>query len=233
MQLASVPLARALAYIETTELNPKGSAFFPALIEKIVERFEFQKYPQTFEQTNEDKGVEFFEGRWNGVNVNKLAIFTGAIIVDTSASTTESERIIDEALLWGAADLGLNYKTGMIQRRQYVSDIVFYSNIRLLEVHPAFTKLQRAVTDAGEKYLWQRREYDLTHFGLDFDKTLAPLISAPFSIQRRGNALFATNKYFSEAPFPTEVHIRLLEQLESDLTSNAEKEGNRAIRLED
>ncbi len=214
-----MPLARALAYVETTELNPKGSVFFPELIKRIVERFEFQKYPQSYEQTNEDKGVEFFEGRWNGVNVNKLAIFTGALVVDTSASTAESERIIEEALVWATTDLGLDYKPGMIQRKQYISDIVFYSDIKLLAVHSAFVNLQKAITDAGEKYLWQRREYDLTHFGLDFDKTLTPLISAPFSIQRRGNALFTTNKYFSEAPFPTDVHIKLIEQLEADLST--------------
>jgi hypothetical protein len=220
MQLASVPLARVLAYIEGTELNPHGSAFFPELMQKIIERFEFQKYPQSFEETDEQKGVNFFEGRWNGVNVNKFTIFTGALIVDTSASTADSERILEEALLWAAADLGLNYKPGMIKRKQYISDLLFYSDIRLLAVHPAFVNLQKAVTDAGEKYLWQRREYDLSHFGLDFDKTLTPLISAPFSIQRRGNALFTENKYFSEAPFPTDIHISLVEQLEADLSSD-------------
>jgi hypothetical protein len=217
MQLASVPLARVLAYIEGTELNLGGSVFFPELIQKIIERFEFQKYPQTFEETDEDKGVNFFEGRWNGVNVNKFSIFTGALIVDTSASTAESERILEEALLWGANELGLTYQSGMIKRKQYISDLVFYSDIQLLTVHPAFINLQKAVTEKTEQYLWQRREYDLTHFGLDFDHTLTPLIAAPFSIQRRGNTLFSANKYFSEAPFPTDVHIKLVEQLEADL----------------
>lgn len=66
MQLASVPLARVLAYIETTELNPNGSVFFPDLIQKIIERCEFQKYPQNFEQTNEEKrsGVLSREMGW-------------------------------------------------------------------------------------------------------------------------------------------------------------------------
>jgi hypothetical protein len=218
MQLASVPLARVLGYIETTELNPSGSVFFPELIQRIVERFEFQKYPQKFEETSEEKGVEFIEGRWNGVNVSKFTIFTGALIVDTSISTAESERILEEALAWGAAELGLNYKPGMIKRKQYISDLVFYSDVQLLITHPAFINLQKAITDSAEHYLWQRREYDLTHFGLDFDKTLTPFVAAPFSIQRRGNALFTEGKYFSEAPFPTNVHIKLLEQLESDLS---------------
>jgi|SRR5580698_994610 hypothetical protein len=217
MQLLSVPLARVLAYIEGTELNPQGSAFFPEVIERLIERFQFQKYPQSFEETDEQKGVNFFEGRWNGVNVTKLTIFTGAIVVDTGTSTEASEKILEEALIWGAQELGLTYEPGMIKRRQYISDIVFSSEIDLLAVHPAFVNLQKAVTDLGEKFLWQRRPYELTHFGLDFDHTLNPLIAAPFSIQRRGNALFSEQKYFSEAPLPTRVHVKLVEQLEADL----------------
>jgi hypothetical protein len=218
MRLASVPLARVLGYIETTELNPSGSVFFPELIQKVVERFDFQKYPQTFEETSEERGVEFFEGRWNGVNVNKFTIFTGALIVDTSTSTADSEKILDEALIWGATELGLNYKPGMIKRRQYLSDLTFYSDVRLLAAHPAFLNLQKSLSEKSTDYLWQRKEYDLTYLGLDFDHTLTPLVAAPFSIQRRGNALFTENKYFSEAPLPTGVHVELLQQLEADLS---------------
>ncbi|HXW93978.1 MAG TPA: hypothetical protein VEK33_25730 [Terriglobales bacterium] len=219
MQLTSVPLARVLGFLEMTELNPRGTVFFPELLDKVIERFDFQKYPSPEQQLDLQKGVELFEGRWNGVNVSKLAIFDGALIVDTSTSTADSERIMEEALQWSASELGLNYRPGMIRRKQYLNDIVFYSDIRLLAIHPAFVNLQNAVTDAGERYLWQRREYDFTHFSIDFDHTLTPLVAAPFSIQRRGNTLFSDNKYFSEAPFPTDVHINIVERLEADLTS--------------
>jgi len=100
MQLVSVPLARVLAYIEGAELNAQGKAFFPEIIGSLIERFQFQKYPKNFEETNEDKGVNFFEGRWKGINVNKLTIFTGALIVDTSTSTEASEQVLEEALTW-------------------------------------------------------------------------------------------------------------------------------------
>jgi hypothetical protein len=79
--------------------------------------------------------------------------------------------------------------------------------------------LQNRVTEAASAAFGQPLNYDVTHFGLDFDKTATPLVAAPFSIQRRGNALFSENKYFSEAPLPTDAHIRLLEQFETDLTA--------------
>jgi hypothetical protein len=217
MQLLSVPLARVLAFIEGGELNPQGSVFFPEIMPKLIERFEFQKYPQSYEETDEEKGVNFFDGRWNGTNVRKLTVFTGALVVDTSTSTEASERVLEEALTWGAQELGLTYKPGMIKRRQYISDIVFQSDIKILAVHSAFTNLQKSLTDASETYLWQRRQYELTHFGLDFDHTMNPLQAVPFSIQRRGNVLFGENRYFSEAPLPTSVHAKLIEQFEADL----------------
>jgi len=218
MQLAAVTLARVLAYIETADLNPHGRVFFPELIRKLVERFEFQKFPTTFEQTDEDKGVEFFEGRWNGVTVDKLAIFRAALVLDTSASTSDSERIINESLTWAAQECGINYKPGMIKRKQYLSDLTFYSDVRLLDAHAAMVKLQQGITEAASAAFGQPLNYNLTHFGLDFDKTVTPLVAAAFSIQRRGNALFSENKYFSEAPLPTGIHIELLEQFERDLT---------------
>jgi hypothetical protein len=218
MQLAAVPLARVLGYIEVADLNPRGSVFFPELIQKVVERFEFKKFPRSFEETDENKGVEFFEGRWNGINVNKLTIFTGAVIVDTSASTAHSETILEESLTWAATDCGINYKPGMIKKKQYVSDVTFYSDVRLLAAHQALLNLRKSLTDQTETYFGRRLECELTYLGFDFDHTLNPLVAAPFSIQRRGNALFSENKYFSEAALPTDVHIKLLEQFEADLS---------------
>jgi hypothetical protein len=39
---------------------------------------------------------------------------------------------------------------------------------------------------------------------------------ASFSITRRAEARFSENKYFSEAPLPTDLHLKLLEQFEAE-----------------
>jgi hypothetical protein len=218
MQLAAVTLARVLAYIETADLNPRGAVFFPELIRNLVNKFEFQKFPTTFEQTDEDKGVDFLEGRWNGVTVDKLTIFRGALVLDTSVSTSHSEQIVEEALTWASAECGLGYKPGMIARKQYLSDVTFYSKIRLTDTHTAILNLQKSISEKASITFGQPLNYDITHLGFDFDKTKTPLVTAAFSIQRRGNALFSENKYFSEAPLQTDVHLKLLEQFETDLT---------------
>jgi hypothetical protein len=43
---------------------------------------------------------------------------------------------------------------------------------------------------------------------------------APFSITRRAEARFSENKYFSEAPLPTDTHLKILEEFERDVDSS-------------
>ena len=54
---------RVLGYIETFDLNHQGKIFFPDIVQEIAQRYSFQKFPQTFEYLDEQKGIEFHEGR--------------------------------------------------------------------------------------------------------------------------------------------------------------------------
>jgi hypothetical protein len=63
----------------------------------------------------------------------------------------------------------------------------------------------------------QSRKYAGTRIDLDFDHTSDRDTIATFSIQRLPGEPFEANKYFSQAPLPTEAHIALIEQFESDV----------------
>jgi hypothetical protein len=217
MQHVQVVLARVLAYVETVDLNPGGAVFFPDLIRALVEKMEFQKFPTTFEETDEEKGVTFLEGRWGNVSIDKLTIFRNALVLDTRVPTHDTEIILDECLTWVSEEHGIHYTPGMIQRKQYLSDLTFHSDFDLLATHRAFVNLQKAVSSYISHHFEQPLEYQLTRLDLDFDKVKTPIISAPFSIQKRGLTPFSEKKYFSEAPLPTDVHVRILQQFEADL----------------
>ena len=60
--------------------------------------------------------------------------------------------------------------------------------------------------------------YDLAVLSIDYDQLTRKHPLGRFSIQRRDNTPFSENKYFSDAPLPTDVHIQLLEQFEKDLS---------------
>ena len=217
MKLSAVILARVLAFIETFDLDPNGSVFFPASIGGIVERFKFQKFPKTFEETDEQQGVNFLEGVWNGVTIDKLTIFQGALVIDTRSSTEVSETILHEALLWAAGKFGFHYEPKMISRKRYLSDLTFYSDAPLLVTNSALLNLAASLSNHMEKIIGERLEYHPYRIDIDFDRTNRQMPIAGLNIQRRAEVPFSENKYFSEAPLPTDIHIKLLEQFESDI----------------
>ena len=62
MQLAAVILARALLFVESFDLNPRGKAYYPDIVQGLVEKCGFQKFPQKLEDFDETKGVDSSAG---------------------------------------------------------------------------------------------------------------------------------------------------------------------------
>jgi hypothetical protein len=217
MRLASVVLARVLAYIETFDLNPRGKVYFPDIVQALVQRYGFQQFPQTFEQFDEQKGVEFQEGRLGDVFIQKLTIFSTLLVLDTRSNTNDSKRAIEEALVWASTKFGLTYKPGMIKRFAYVSDVSFYSDVPILSVNRALTNVAEK-TSAALSDIWQEPvRYEPMSLMVGHDPMERKYGIAPFSIQRRAESRFSENKYFSEAPLPTDLHLQLLEQYEKEI----------------
>jgi hypothetical protein len=205
---------RVLGFIETADLNKSGRVYLPNVINGLLNRFQFQKWPQKFEEMDEAKGIEFLEGLWDGTPVSKLTIYNSGFLVETQVSTAESERILEEALLWGAGQWGLSYQPGDIKRKRYVSDLTFNTDTPLLDAFAPFRELTSAVAEHASRivekpipYFGSRLDAEIEHHPLNMPIT-------PFSIQRRADTPMSENKYFSEAPLPTDIHVSLLEKFD-------------------
>jgi hypothetical protein len=218
MELTSVLLARALAWVEPSDLNPRARVFYPDLVKALVARYNFQKYPEKIEDFDETKGVTFAAGRWGDLVIDQVVIYAYGILLDTKSSTDDSKRLLEEAMEWGSKELGLKYTPLMIKRWQYASQVSFRSAVPLTSAHLAFQRLADGLARSIEKTLGERLEYQLTAFVVEYDQLRRKHPLGRFSIQRRENTPFSENKYFSDAPLPTDVHIRLLEQFEADLS---------------
>ena len=216
MQLSSIILARVLGFIETFDLDQRGRVFNPEFVEEMVKRYKFQKFPKTMEEFNEDNGVVFEEGKIGNKVIQKVTIFNVLTTVETRSSTNDSKLILEEMLAWGAAKFGLNYKPGSIKRYGYVSDLTFYSDVPILSAAcPPFVDLA-AKTSAALNEIWQEPiTYHPANLALGHDPLARKNGLAPFTISHRAEARFSDNKYFSEAPLPTDIHIALLEEFEA------------------
>ena len=218
MHLASVLLARAVAWVESYDLNPRGKVYYPAITEALVKRYGFAKFPQKPEDYDESKGVAFVYGRDGDSVIEQVQIFTNGVVLETRSSTEDSKRLLERALEWAAKELGLGYTPGMIRRWQYYSQLVFTSPLDLTGACPALSNLSEGISTALRTVMGEDLRYEATaiHFNLDLLTRKNPIGS--FSIQRRENMPFSDDKYFSDAPLPTDVHIKLLERFEKDLS---------------
>jgi len=105
----------------------------------------------------------------------------------------------------------------MVRRWQFSSQVTFYSKVPLMGAHSAFKRLTESVTKGVTEATGETLKYELASFAISYDQLTRKHALGNFSIQRRDNTPFSENKYFSDAPLPTDIHIRLLEQFEADL----------------
>jgi hypothetical protein len=92
VRLSAVVLARALAFVETVDLNPRGKMFYPEMITEFVQRYQFQKFPKTFEDVDETKGVEFWEGKVENIVIQKFTIFNTLLVCTGLMSVSTPNR---------------------------------------------------------------------------------------------------------------------------------------------
>jgi hypothetical protein len=218
MQLSAVLLARVILFIESFDLNPRGKAYYPDIVGGIVEKCGFLKFPQKIEDFDESKGVEFAAGRWGHVTIETMKIFKDGLMIDTRASTGESERVLREALSWSASTFGLTFDPQMIKRKSYVSNLTFHTEVPILGgSNSPVSRLAQRANDSIARITGDNTPWQPIILTLNSGQIPRKPTNAPFTIQRRAEIPFSENKYYSEAPFPTEVHIALLEQFEEDV----------------
>lgn len=227
MKLSAILTARVLAFFDINDLNPNGRLFFPDLVPLIVERFRFSTFPQKHEDFNEAKGIVFADGYISGNAINRLTVWADGIGIDVRSSTDEGKAIVQETLQWLSESVGLNYGADTIRRWGYVSELTFHSDIDMLSLNPALDRLCEKIGTYIEgpkdkKYIFRPINVEMT-----FDRYMHPWTQATFAIQRRGGAPFEENKYFSQAPLETSVHLELLKSLEDDFKGLKTNRSNR------
>lgn len=216
MKITENLLSRVIAFIPTGELRPPGGLFPPDLIRELVQRYEFQKFPRSIEDWGGEKSPEFETGRLGKQVVTKLVIWNDGITIETQSGTDVSKQLILEMLGWAKDKFGLTYSPEIIRRWAYVSDLTFVSNVPLLSLSPLD---QLAVKMSAELSVIVEQEVSCEPVivSVGHDPLALRYGRAPFTIQRRSETSFSENRYFSEAPLPTETHIKLLTEFENDV----------------
>lgn len=222
MELISVLTARVLWFVDLRDINPRGKALRYTLFPALADKYHFEKYPFDTEDnqpTPESPGYRFTDGEFlntDGVQVSvNLIIHEDGLVADTRSSTRDSEAFLADVTQWVVKDFGLVFRPSMVHRRGYVSELNVSPSRSLNDLHPGLVHLAARLSSLISTPEYPVR-YEPAGITLSADPTLE-LKPAEFRFERRFDAPFVTNRYYSKAAVHTDVHLELLSELETIL----------------
>lgn len=222
MELISVLTARVIWFVDFRDLNPRGRALRHTLFPALADRYHFEKYPfdtKDNQPTPENPGFRFTDGEFlnsDGVQVNvNLTIHEDGLVADTRSSTRDSEAFLADVTQWFVKDFELIFHPNMVLRKGYVSELNVSPSRPLNGLHPGLGQLAARLSALVSTPEYPFR-YEPAGITLSGDPTLE-LKPAEFRFERRYDAPFSTNRYYTKAAVHTDVHLELLDELEQIL----------------
>lgn len=220
MKILFVGLARSIWLFDISMFNPKGLSFQPALAE-IGKRYQFAKVPASIVDFDERKGLPFKAGTFiNSKGTPVMVSFTiygDGFVAETFSSTDDATEFLVDVTSWLSASFGFVVPTKI--KKAWVSQIDFESDAPLINLNP---KLEKIIVFLQSRV--KRPDGKSENFGVgglhfwteDFNKPGAP---TAVKFERKLDAPFSDNHYFSQAPLPTNDHKDLLAEMEQLLKS--------------
>ena len=213
MRVTKVLLARAARYV-----NYPRPLFFPYVIELLRERYDFVRVPTTSDEIlpkGESSGIlgGFEHGRLahegRTIVIKSLAFYADAVAIESLASTEEADIVLDDLLAQAPEIISARpneraYASGL----EFTWDVAFESTFRL-----ANALGQAASQFFGSYSADPAPVFLLSGIRISTDPTKGG--SEEFLIERRTNAPFEANQYYSHAPLSSPHHFTLLDSAEA------------------
>jgi hypothetical protein len=196
-----------------------------ALVQK---KYGFPKPPDMSEVAT--KGIKFESGSAaignRRINITSLGVYNDGFIVVTR-DTRDSKSIMDDMIDWLVGELKFRNPVSD-PMDQYGSHVIveFESEIdeALAVLEPIKAAYQKVLT---ELYGFKAKP-DLQRIGIALDPSFLPRPDriTTFGMDRRSGVAHSQNRWFCNAPLPTEVHLDLLKTFESSLREPKRKRSN-------
>lgn len=226
MELVSVQRARSVWLFDINDLNPHGRELGSDLLEWVKAEYQFSKFPSTVTDVDESKALYFGGGRFRihddrlliqpirGDEISvELRVYNDGFVGDTRSSTKDTDAFLSELLRAAASKFNLPYKSTMIRKKLYVSELNVTTEADLSLVNPKISDFAKKLSGA----VGRSGPMELT--GLSFWADVLPKPSFSFRFERKWGAEFSENRYFSTAPMETDQHLAMLKELELALTA--------------
>ena len=223
MELLSVMGARSMWFIDPLDLNPRGKSLFPDIIHWLKDTYKFAKVPSDMNDVDDTKGLAFSNGTFKTIGGNSIAVsltfYNDGFKGDTCSSTKDTDAFLGDALASAATQFGLSYTPEMVRKKLYQSQLNVRCNRPLVVLNPEL----KTFCDKLSSLTIQRDPSPIFELsGLRFwtETTVLSGLAvniADFRFERKLTFPFSENRYFSVAPFDTDNHLSILQELESIL----------------
>jgi hypothetical protein len=212
MELLNVVMARAIWLFDINELNPRGKSIFPDLLDWLKEGYGFEKVPSSVTDVDETKALTFSRGSFQVKEeifvTAELKIYNDGLIANTWSSTRDAEAFLTDILKSASEEFSLVFKPEVIRKKMYLSELHVASILNLINVNPKLDEFSEKISRLSN--------HGFEFAGLSFwpRQSIPPTTKSAFTFERKVNTDRDEHKYFSRAPFHTDEHLRLLEELE-------------------
>jgi hypothetical protein len=216
MRLLNVSLARSIWLFPTGDLNPRGKHLHQAIIDGLVTKYRFTRFPQeprSITDTSEIKlenGV-FQPNQRDPLTLVELKLYADGIIADTHSSTDDSDSFLSKAIQWAIEQFELVPLQTLPVRKIYLSELYVHTDASLNHLNSRFDAFLRRLSSEIVGFEPQPFETAGISFSSDQGNLTKP---TPFRFERTLNIPFSQNRYYSSAPLQTEKHLHLLDDLE-------------------
>ena len=212
MEMISVNKSSVLKLCLLTKVD--GYIHTPALIDIVRTRFNFEQIPDKSDDLN--RGIEFLNGAIDGVTVEKLGLYSDGVILESRSPTKSLDLAFAELTAWAETDLGLKMIETHNISKLYESDITVHSDGNIVNLGRRIEKICKLLSAGLMKI--SNIDADPTSVGFsispDINK-LPGLKPSAFRVDRQAGADFARNLFRSGAPLTTDLHLELLQELET------------------
>jgi hypothetical protein len=233
MKLLHTKLARSIFLFDLRDLNPKGKDLLGDLVGWIKDTYNFAVAPDpdnpipnqvptatpTTPQSAPPQaqgGLIFQRGNFQAkeeifVEIASLTIYDDGIVIDTTSSTDLGDQFADHLLKTAASEFMLSYDAETIRRKLYLSQLIVRSEMILESLNPSLAAFSEKLpmTLAGGHPL----RFGVGSIGFWSEPSDAGLHRL-FRIERQLGRAFSEQRFYSEVPLQTRVHVALLEEFE-------------------
>ena len=220
MKIVGHGLGSVVVLFPPEEIRPTRGLPITTVIYSIGDRYAFLQVPDLAKPISEldQEGYKFTDGTFvcgnENFTINEFTVYNDGISI-TSWNTDTSELFFEDLMSWAREEL--EFRPFVREPMKiYRSHITVRFDQPLSQMIKGFDKLSNALSTALEIHTEFSMPVDLIRIGMGVDQSkVGNLSPVPFSLERRIGISFEEEWYFSEAPFPSKTHIKLLEELES------------------